>query len=162
MMKRALITSIGLFLVLGLATPSTWAQYGERSTRDQTLIIAGGTAAGAVIGGMAGGQKGALAGAIAGGAGSAIYNQATKEDPYYRGERTGRDKALIIGGGAGAGAVAGGIMGGTKGAIIGAGIGAAGGYILHKKTDNPDPYYRDRYYERDRYYDRDRNYRYRR
>ncbi len=151
MMRRAVMLGAGLLVVLGAATPPVRAQYGDRSARDQTLIIAGGTAAGAVFGGMVGGSKGALAGAIAGGAGGAIYNEATKEDPEYGAERSTRDKLTIIGGGAGAGAVAGGIAGGKKGALIGAAIGGAGGYILHKKTENRDPYYRDRYY-RDRYY----------
>ena len=151
MMKRAVILWAGLLVILATATPSVWAQYGERSTRDQTLIIAGGTAAGALFGGIVGGSKGALAGAIAGGAGGAIYNKATKEDPEYRTERSTRDKLTIIGGAAGAGAAVGGIASGTKGALIGAAIGGAGGYILHKKTENRDPDHRDRYYQ-DRYY----------
>ncbi len=148
MLKKAVL-SLFVSLVLIGCVPGLRAQDYERNTGNRALIIGGSAAAGAVLGGVLGGAKGAAAGAIAGGAGGAIYDRATNDDGYYYGNRSAGDKAIIIGGGAGAGAVAGGIAGGGKGAIIGAAIGGAGGYILHKKTENRgygyygyNPYYR--------------------
>jgi hypothetical protein len=136
-MKKSMLW-VSLVLLLGsAATTTAWADHNERTTEDKAILIGGSAAAGAVLGGLLGGGKGAVAGAVAGGAGSAIYDRATR-DRGHQTERSTREKAILIGGSAGAGAVSGGIAGGKTGALIGAAIGGAGGYILHKKTEDRD------------------------
>jgi hypothetical protein len=158
-MKKTSVV-LGMMLLpagISLNTPMLRAEHDDRSGKEKALIIGGSAAAGAALGGLLGGKRGAVAGAIAGGSGGAVYDRATTDDRNRRGERSGADTAILIGGSSGAGAVAGGILGGTQGALIGAGIGAAGGYILHKTTeDDWDRDYEGRY--RDGYRDR---YRYR-
>ena len=56
---------------------SRYRGYGERSTAESALIIAGSSGAGAAIGGLLGGTKGAAVGAIAGGVAGVVYDQAT-------------------------------------------------------------------------------------
>jgi hypothetical protein len=53
------------------------SRYGERSTAESALIIAGSSGAGAAIGGLLGGTKGAAVGAIAGGVAGVVYDQHT-------------------------------------------------------------------------------------
>ena len=54
-----------------------YRRYGERSTAESALIIAGSSGAGAAIGGLLGGTKGAAVGAIAGGVAGVVYDQHT-------------------------------------------------------------------------------------
>jgi len=56
---------------------SRYRGYGERSTAESALIIAGSSGAGAAIGGLLGGTKGAAVGAIAGGVAGVVYDQHT-------------------------------------------------------------------------------------
>ena len=56
---------------------SRYRGYGERSTAESALIIAGSSGAGAAVGGLLGGTKGAAVGAIAGGVAGVVYDQAT-------------------------------------------------------------------------------------
>jgi Glycine zipper len=138
-MTKKLSILFMMLLLVGMTANSSlvWADHNERSTKEKALIIGGSTAAGAVIGAVTGGKKGSLVGAIIGGAGSAIYEGATKNNGH-RVERTGKEKTVLIGSSAGAGAAAGAIAGGTKGALIGAAIGAGAGYLLHRQTENKD------------------------
>ena len=159
-MKKTSVV-LGMMLLpagIGLNTTALHAEHDNRSGGERTAIIAGSAAAGAALGGLLGGKRGAVAGAIAGGSGGAVYDRATTDDRNRRGERSGADTAIIIGGSSGAGAAAGGILGGTRGALIGAGIGAASGYILHKTTEDDwdrdyEGRYRNGYRDRSRYGD---------
>jgi hypothetical protein len=135
------------------AVRTSSAAYGEtrgRSKKASAAIIGGGAAAGAAIGGLAGGGKGAVIGAVGGGAAGLVYDRMTakksgsSEDYRYRStgredvrqERSGLERAAIIGGSAAAGAAVGGAAGGGKGAAIGAVAGGAGGYIYDRMTKN--------------------------
>jgi hypothetical protein len=56
-------------------------------------------------------------------------------------ESTGRNRALVIGGGAAAGAMLGGMLGGSKGALAGAIAGGAGGAIYDRANNDDGHYY---------------------
>ncbi len=149
MSNKKFVSVIGLFLILLLAAPASFAQERRRSRlgpKTRAALSAGaGTGLGAAVGALIGGKRGAASGALlGGGAGTTAWLLKNKRDRNRLG-RYGKPIATI-GSGAALGAGLGTAVGGGRGAAIGGLIGGGGttaGYYINKRRNRNNRYRRN-------------------